>query len=137
MAPEVALNQFYGLPADVYSFGITLWEIVTLIKPYGDMNRSEHTHRVAHGRHRPCIDATCGSASIQKLMRNSWDRAPEHRPDFAKVVTILQQEIRTHDACGSNGEISTKPSWYNRGFVGFFRGSPSRSFSKRAGACAA
>jgi len=34
MAPEVGLDMGYGLPADVYSFSILLWEIFALKKPF-------------------------------------------------------------------------------------------------------
>ena len=36
MAPEVGLSTGYGLPADVYSFGITLNEVLTQTVPYSD-----------------------------------------------------------------------------------------------------
>lgn len=36
MAPENAWHEHYGFPADVYSFGIFLWEtLTTLKKPFG------------------------------------------------------------------------------------------------------
>jgi serine/threonine protein kinase len=38
MAPEVAaMSDTYGFPADVYSFTILLWQIVTSRTPYADI----------------------------------------------------------------------------------------------------
>jgi serine/threonine protein kinase len=37
-APEVLGNQRYSERADVYSFGIVLWECVSRKLPYADMN---------------------------------------------------------------------------------------------------
>jgi serine/threonine protein kinase len=34
MAPEIMLNQPYGLKADVYSFGICMWEIMAREPPF-------------------------------------------------------------------------------------------------------
>jgi hypothetical protein len=35
MAPEVALSESYNLIADVYSFGLLLWQIFSLDLPFG------------------------------------------------------------------------------------------------------
>ena len=36
MAPEVLENKAYNLKADVYTFSLVVWAILTLEKPYGD-----------------------------------------------------------------------------------------------------
>ena len=36
MAPEVIEHRPYGARADVFSFGVVLWELVTLRKPWVD-----------------------------------------------------------------------------------------------------
>ncbi len=38
MAPEVLISQNYTKSCDIYSFGITLWEMLTRTKPYKNMN---------------------------------------------------------------------------------------------------
>jgi Protein tyrosine and serine/threonine kinase len=139
MAPEVATHQFYSLPADVYSFGIMLWEIVTLIKPFEDMSRSEHMDIVIRGRVRPWIDSTCGSVALRKLMQSAWDRTPAHRPNYCKIIKILVEETNSDSVwgCESNSE-NKQPPWYNRGVAGFLRGCNTKSPSKQQrGSCAA
>jgi serine/threonine protein kinase len=37
MAPEVVDSQNYTKSCDIYSFGITLWEMLTRTKPYKNM----------------------------------------------------------------------------------------------------
>ena len=41
MAPEVALCKNYGLSADVYSFSILLWEIISLKIPFAGFDVSD------------------------------------------------------------------------------------------------
>ena len=35
--PEIISNQPFGPPADVYAYGITAWEILTMRSPYEDV----------------------------------------------------------------------------------------------------
>ncbi len=41
MAPEVALCMKYGLSADVFSYSILLWEIISLKVPFAGFDVSE------------------------------------------------------------------------------------------------
>eukprot|EP00826_Nyctotherus_ovalis_P023474 TRINITY_DN1802_c0_g2_i1.p1 TRINITY_DN1802_c0_g2~~TRINITY_DN1802_c0_g2_i1.p1 ORF type:complete len:638 (+),score=147.91 TRINITY_DN1802_c0_g2_i1:1455-3368(+) len=53
MAPEVIMNQPYTIKADVYSYGIVLWEILARRKPYEGMNPSMIGYNVVHFNRRP------------------------------------------------------------------------------------
>ena len=46
-APEVLRGEHYGTPADVFSFGIVMSELVSLRSPYADMLMSEEGKPVA------------------------------------------------------------------------------------------
>ncbi|XP_072073092.1 probable serine/threonine-protein kinase SIS8 isoform X3 [Arachis hypogaea] len=41
MVPEVLRNEPSNEKCDVYSFGVTLWELSTLQQPWGGMNRMQ------------------------------------------------------------------------------------------------
>lgn len=106
MAPEVALSQQYGLPADVYSFGIFLFECCTLIKPFDRMSRSEHAEKVTQGGNRPAFHVTCATPkSLQKLAKSCWTRSPKARPDFGRVVGLLQRDLDVHAAEGTTNKF--------------------------------
>jgi serine/threonine protein kinase len=71
MAPEVAACLPYNQKADVYSFGIILWELIALQKPYDGMNREEFYRRVVHGGERPPIKQKWPE-DLTELMKSCW-----------------------------------------------------------------
>ena len=38
MAPEILRGEEYSLSADVYSFGVILWEIISRKQPFKELN---------------------------------------------------------------------------------------------------
>jgi len=88
MAPEVADCRSYNHKADVYSFGIILWEIVAFQKPFDGMSRDEFYARVVHGGERPVISRKW-PAELSDLMQQCWDYTSEFRPTFANVLERL------------------------------------------------
>ena len=104
MAPEVADCQPYNQKADVYSFGIILWELAANKKPYDGMNRDEFYSRVVHGGERPAIDnKKKWPADFTELMKNCWDTDIAKRPDFADIVEMLDGMLSGEkDGHGSN-----------------------------------
>jgi serine/threonine protein kinase len=53
MAPEVCLNEQYGLEADIYSFGIVAWEIWTTNLPYEELTPDLYRDWVCIHGYRP------------------------------------------------------------------------------------
>ncbi|CAN0164791.1 unnamed protein product, partial [Hapterophycus canaliculatus] len=47
MAPEVFDGMPYNEKADMYSYGIVLWELCTLQKPFAGMSSHEHARKVS------------------------------------------------------------------------------------------
>ena len=90
MAPEVALGQFYDYSADVYSYGIFLWEVLTLEKPFENMSRVEHEMNVIQGGHRPKLGRNCGLGKIQRLLAKCWGTNCDKRPTFRELVPMVQ-----------------------------------------------
>jgi len=102
MAPEVINGSDYGLPADVYSYGSLLFELLTYSIPFGE-DRSllpQPLECFVENGGRP--DAGCLGRSIlhmlerfptwlTSLMRSSWQQDPASRPGFAEVVQQLME----------------------------------------------
>ena len=90
MSPEVYLGEPYGLPADVYSFSLVLWEIMALEKIFPNNDGQEnHVVNVYVKKKRPKI---CRSwpKKIQALIRDGWSHSPSLRPKMQKVHRILE-----------------------------------------------
>jgi serine/threonine-protein kinase TNNI3K len=91
MAPEVLQKQLYNEKADVYSYGIILWEMITKEKPYSELM---WTHEIAtsviHGK-RPKIPLDCPPI-LERLMKNCWQNNPNDRQNFSEITEILEND---------------------------------------------
>jgi len=96
MAPEVLLDGRMSKAADVYSFGITLWELYTAGKPYQGVPGALLGHKVAKEGHRPSLPLVMPEG-YRALLKKCWDQKPENRPSFAQVLEELQ-ELRQAEA---------------------------------------
>ena len=107
MAPEVAkMQKSYGLPADVYSFSILLWQIVTIRTPFGHIScPTEFASRVVKGGLRPNL-ACVESASIRNFLENGWSVDPAARHTFSHIRGMLENYL------GENRQTMSKQrSW--------------------------
>lgn len=88
MAPEVADSLPYNHKADVYSFGIILWELNSLKKPFEGLDRDQFYSRVVHGGERP-IPNKKWPEELVTLMTECWSPNPESRPSFSEISRRL------------------------------------------------
>lgn len=80
MAPEVGLSLGYDLKADVYSFGVLLWEVCALTKPFASITSSGEFERdVFMGGKRPVIENRWPTA-MKELISSCWSASPNKRP---------------------------------------------------------
>eukprot|EP01138_Halocafeteria_seosinensis_P009622 gb/GECG01009832.1/.p1 GENE.gb/GECG01009832.1/~~gb/GECG01009832.1/.p1 ORF type:complete len:774 (+),score=94.80 gb/GECG01009832.1/:1-2322(+) len=89
MAPEIVRQEAYDEKADVFSFAIILWEILTREDPYPDRSGLGLAYAVANEGLRPPIPAYCPLEYAQ-LMSRAWRHDPNNRPSFSEVVDVLQ-----------------------------------------------
>lgn len=92
MSPEVARCEPYNLTADVYSFGLLLWQVCSLLLPYDGMNRQDHSELVVYGNERPELDSSW-STPLRILMKRAWEPDPSVRPSMESIYKILRREI--------------------------------------------
>lgn len=89
MAVEVLANKPYSEKADVFSFGILLWEMVARKLPFFGMQPMQVGMAVLNQGLRPTIPPKC-PAPLAKMMRACWDSDPHRRPSFAQLVEALE-----------------------------------------------
>lgn len=95
MAPEVMMRETYDSSCDVYSFGIMLWQICSLRKPFSKKftSREELFDYVAVHHRRPSFKSLSCPASIKNLIKECWHPDPQRRPTFKTIRRRLERAI--------------------------------------------
>jgi len=81
---------------DVYAFGILMWELFTMGRPYGEMKQQQMVELVVMRGLRP-VFPTYAPASYVALATHCWCGAPMQRPTFTNVLASLNDMIATMD----------------------------------------
>lgn len=85
MAPEALEDNCFTRKSDVWSYGVILWEIVTLgATPYSGMSAMEVMRQVLNG-FRLTRPLHC-KEEMYELMVQCWMKVPDSRPSFADIV---------------------------------------------------
>ncbi|QHO14407.1 serine/threonine-protein kinase STY8 isoform X3 [Arachis ipaensis] len=92
MAPEVINHQPYDQKADVFSFSIVLWELVTAKVPYDTMTPLQAALGVRQGL-RPELPKH-GHPKLLYLMQRCWEADPSNRPSFQEITVELENLLQ-------------------------------------------
>jgi len=87
-APEILRNEMYTEKADVYSFGIVIWECMTRQDPYEGMPPFQVVLNVGTKGMRPPVPEECDKA-WRPLMTDCWAELPDSRPSFDEILVRL------------------------------------------------
>ena len=94
LAPEVIKSHLYDYKADIYSFGIMLWEMWYGSRPLLDVegNVHEHFEKVVEGvRPMHVRGSKKPPPGLYDLMQRCWDEKPDNRPDASECSEKLFQ----------------------------------------------
>ena len=89
MPPEVIRHEKYSFQADVYSFALVLWQLVTHEEPFQGRSQVEAAGLVALEHARPPLPAGIPN-ELKGLIEESWSDRPDDRPSFQEISTRLQ-----------------------------------------------
>ncbi len=96
-APEVLLEKPSDFSADVYSFGIMMYEVLGLIFPYSGCDftsQNDFIKKVGEESSNPLrpdfsiVEVPLNNAVIT-MMKKCWLRNPKERPTFKEIIKIL------------------------------------------------
>ncbi|XP_078174508.1 serine/threonine/tyrosine-protein kinase HT1-like [Carex rostrata] len=96
MAPEMIKEKSHTKKVDVYSFGVVLWELLTGLVPFNGLTPEQAAFAVAQKNARPPMPTSCPIA-ISHLINQCWASNPLKRPDFDKIVSILESYKKSLD----------------------------------------
>ena len=93
MAPEVLNDSQYSLPADVYSFGIVLWELIARETPYKNLSPTVIPYQVLTMEKRPDLQAIQNNCpeELKNLVVSCWSQIASNRPTFRDIITLLNR----------------------------------------------
>ncbi|QHN71166.1 serine/threonine protein kinase [Mollivirus kamchatka] len=102
-APEIITGERYTEKADVYSFGIIMWEVITGKRPYADLDIGRCGMAVVAGE-RPPLPQKCRRALVD-IMTRCWHADPDQRPSMEEVTDDLRMMLVARRARHGRGDI--------------------------------
>ena len=100
MAPEVIRHERYSKKADVFSFGMILFELLTHQLPFADLAPLQAAVSVALNDERPPLPDGC-PAPLARLVASCWASDRGGRPAFswvAEAVAALPDQLSDEEA---------------------------------------
>eukprot|EP00163_Fabomonas_tropica_P019891 TRINITY_DN348_c1_g1_i6.p1 TRINITY_DN348_c1_g1~~TRINITY_DN348_c1_g1_i6.p1 ORF type:complete len:817 (-),score=197.71 TRINITY_DN348_c1_g1_i6:1207-3657(-) len=96
MSPEVIRGEKYTEKADVYSFGMVVWELCTRKVPYENILPMVAGMKVGYEGLRPEKPTNCPIPQFIDLMNDCLKANPTERPSFTEILKRLK-EIEDQD----------------------------------------
>jgi serine/threonine protein kinase len=98
-SPEVLKNAVFNEKADVYSFGLVLWQILTREHLYPEFKRVKSNElekkifdTIVFNNFRPTIPAECPEG-FRQLIEDCWASDADQRPQFSQIVERIDEAI--------------------------------------------
>ncbi|XP_038703752.1 uncharacterized protein LOC119999973 isoform X2 [Tripterygium wilfordii] len=111
MAPELlnGSSSRVSEKVDVFSFAISMWEILTGEEPYANMHCGAIIGGIVKNTLRPTIPECC-DPEWRKLMEQCWSPDPESRPSFTEITNRLRSMSMALQTKGHNNQAKLMPN---------------------------
>ncbi|GJN00225.1 hypothetical protein PR202_ga17640 [Eleusine coracana subsp. coracana] len=97
MAPEVLRNEPSDEKCDVFSYGVILWELCTLLQPWEGMNPMQVVGAVGFQQRRLSIPGNVDPA-VAEIIERCWQTDPKLRPSFSEIMASLRPLLKSMPA---------------------------------------
>ena len=99
MAPEVIRHETYSYQADIYSYSLVTWQLLTHERPFSRSSQIDVAQLVSMYEARPPFpDGT--PIQIQTLISGGWSEDPQCRPSadmFCTSLTKIMNEMNSQN----------------------------------------
>jgi len=98
MAPESLSEKKYGIKSDVWSFGVTLCEVLTRQEPYPELDNVQAASHVMHKGLKPRPPDNT-PLKLTKLIEQCFQTDPKKRPTFSEIIQVfdeVEEDIRSN-----------------------------------------
>ncbi|RIA88986.1 kinase-like domain-containing protein [Glomus cerebriforme] len=95
MAPEILRGKEYTKKSDIYSLGIIMNEIISIIPPFNDEPHDlQLALDICRGKRPKIRDET--PEFLKELIQKCWDANPENRPSSEEVLNKIDTYENDH-----------------------------------------
>jgi serine/threonine protein kinase len=95
IAPEVLRGEPYTKAADIYSFGIIMWEMTSGVPAFSNVPHDFNLiFRICNGLRPDIVEGT--EVEYKELMRRCWDCDPERRPSSLELIDYFKRWRNVH-----------------------------------------
>ncbi|KCV70895.1 TKL/DRK protein kinase [Fonticula alba] len=111
-SPEVLRGSPADVKSDVFSFGLMMFEALTMSQAFIDQRKDiKWINDVVENNLRPVIPSTL--APFERLLTECWHRDPELRPSFVQITRSLRTICDQQEARAPNGRraVVDRPSF--------------------------
>jgi len=112
MAPECITTQKYGFPSDVWSFAITIIEVLTRNKPFPQETNVSIATKVSTGKFLPSAPET-SPEWIKSLIKCCCVFEPIDRLSFEQICAIAEKHEHFEEKKDENANISSPSTEYS------------------------
>ncbi|XP_057714988.1 tyrosine-protein kinase receptor [Corythoichthys intestinalis] len=109
MPPEAFMEGIFTCKTDTWSFGVLLWEILSLgYMPYPCKTNQEVLEFVTSGGRMDPPEGCPGP--VYRIMTQCWQHCPEHRPNFSTILERINYCTQDPDVINTPLPVEYRPT---------------------------